>query len=123
MGINAITNFLSFCDFIRNLTVNIQILVKYYYSFIQNIRSRGIINVVGIVYLILGKLLRFDYPKKILSHLLLESVNFTVDLFSSFKLLFHGDEEVNTVDDHLDQLNLRETKSISVGDVVNLKLD
>ena len=54
-------------------------------------------------------------------YLLLESVNFTVDLLSSFELLLHSDQEVDTIDNHLDELNFRETKSVSVGDIVNLK--
>lgn len=52
---------------------------------------------------------------------MLESVDFTIDLLSSFELLFHGDKEVNTIDDHLNELNLRETQSISVRDVIDLK--
>ena len=56
-----------------------------------------------------------------LYYLLLESVNFTVDLLSSLELLLHGDQEVDTIDNHLDELNFRETKSVSVGDIVNLK--
>ena len=50
----------------------------------------------------------------------MEAINLTVNLLAGFQLLLHSDQELDTINDHLDQLDLGETKTISVGNVENL---
>ena len=55
-----------------------------------------------------------------LNLLLLEAINLTLNLLACFQLLLHSDQELDTINNHLDQLNLGETETISVGNIENL---
>ena len=49
--------------------------------------------------------------------LLFEVCDVTVDSLSLLEFLFALDQEFNSVDDHLDELNLGEADAVSVADV------
>ena len=53
--------------------------------------------------------------------LLGDSRDVGIGVLASLEFLLDRDERVNTVDEHLDELEFRETKSVSVGDIVNLE--
>ena len=67
-----------------------------------------------------GNTLWLWFWKIFLNLLLLEAVNLTLNLLACFQLLLHSDQELDTINNHLDQLNLREAKTISVGNVEDL---
>ena len=46
----------------------------------------------------------------------------SVNILASLQLLFKLDQVVDTVDDHLDQLELGEAEAVSVGDVEHATL-
>ena len=77
---------------------------------------------VTAIFFISNDVKQFDKVKRktILNLLLLEAIDFTVNLLAGFELLLHSDQEGNTINDHLDQLDLGEAKTIGVGDVENL---
>jgi len=48
---------------------------------------------------------------------LLELINFTVDTVTVFEHLFHIHQVVNASNEHVNELDFRESESVSVGDI------